>query len=211
MNWQLSYISTFVWNWRVQFTTYSNIRMAYSIIFVLIFTLTAIYKVQCECDATFCTNVCQGKGFPAGNCNGNSCDCSYGKKCSAMITLTCKMACKRFDMDSSCLYDICVCRIPTKFCFPTECTQQCLDDKRAAECFAEGGFVTPFACWKYGDVRTCVCVCHIPATNNQLSRNSLADSYHYSVTSQLWLRAWNWMEIYNDLFGAHSVYANLDY
>lgn len=156
--------------------------MSYSIILLFIFAITAIHKVQSECDTTMCTRICIGKGFPAGNCNGNSCDCSYGKKCSVMA-FTCKVACKRFNLDGACLDDVCVCRIPTKFCIPLECTAQCLADPRAKACEAAGGFVTPFACWKYGVIRTCVCICHQFGTNNQLNgdQGSSSELFRYST------------------------------
>lgn len=158
--------------------------MSHSIVLIFIFAITVIHTAQSECDTTMCTKLCQKSNLPTGTCNGNSCDCSYGKKCSLM-TLSCKAACKRFNLDGSCLDDVCVCRIPIKMCFPLACTQQCLDDPRAKECSAAGGFVTPFACWMYGDDQICVCVCNLPApvVNNQLNtnQNSSTELFRYTI------------------------------
>lgn len=161
--------------------------MSHPIIFMLIFAIIAIHKAQSECDPTMCTNDCQNKGMSAGNCNGDSCDCSFGKKCSEMVKLTCKIACKEKDLVGMCLQnDLCFCRASIKLCAPTECTQQCLDDPRAKECQAAGGFVTPIACAKYGDVKTCGCLCTLPLTNSQLNSDHDLSSelFRYNVTSQ---------------------------
>ena len=159
--------------------------MSHSIIFMLAIAIITIHNVKSECDSTMCTNVCRNKGFPAGNCNGNACDCSYGKKCSAMVKLTCKLACKRFDLNGVSLQDFCFCRASIKFCFPMECLQQCLDDPRAKECQAAGGIVTPVACLKYGDVRTCGCLCTLPGDKSQLNSNSSSELFRYAVISQM--------------------------
>lgn len=161
--------------------------MSHSIVLILVFATIAIYKVQSECDQQMCTNICQERGFPAGNCNGNSCDCSYSKKCSEMVKFTCQIFCKRYDMVGVCLQnDFCFCRASIKLCVPTECTQQCLNDGRAAECMATGGVVIPVGCVKYADIRTCVCMCQRLATD--ISFNSVHETaielFRYNVTSQ---------------------------
>lgn len=149
----------------------------------MIFAIIAIHRVQSQCDPTMCTNVCQNKGLPTGNCNGNSCDCSYGKKCSEMVKLTCKLACKEIGLDGTCLQnDLCFCRAQLKVCLPSKCTQQCLADPRAKECQAAGGFVTAIACLQYGDVQTCGCLCTRPGLTTE--HNSSSEIFRYTVTGQ---------------------------
>lgn len=158
-------------------------NMSHFGIFVLIFAIIGIHKVQSQCDPTLCDNVCQKKGMPAGNCNGNSCDCSYGKKCSAMVKLTCDLACKREGLVGVCLQnDFCFCRVRIMPCLPWKCTQQCQADPRAKECEAAGGFVTAIGCMEYGNERTCVCLCTLPGLTSDHSSSS--ELFRYTVTRQ---------------------------
>lgn len=161
--------------------------MSHSIIFMLLFATVAIHRVHSECNPIMCTNVCVGKGFPAGNCNGNSCDCSYSKKCSDMGSFTCQLFCKRYDLVGVCLQnDFCFCRASISLCIPTECTQPCSDDPKGRECRATGGVVIPIGCAKYGDVKTCVCMCARLTANSLLNsvQESSFELFRYNVTSQ---------------------------
>lgn len=151
------------------------------IFLVILFTVSTIYKVQSECNPTFCSGVCIKKGFPAGNCNGDSCDCSFGKKCSIM-KIACAAVCKKEGWEGLCIDDFCICRPPLKVCPPWNCTEQCLDDPRAKGCI----LVIPIACMTYGDMRTCICNCYKQSINAPTSDHGPSyELFQYNVNSTM--------------------------
>lgn len=132
-------------------------------IFVLIFAMIHILNAQNSCDQTLCNDVCEEQNM-SGECNGNNeCDCSDGKKCSEMETVTCWAACKatKLNLNGECRDDQCICKAELEICPPWECQENCMDDPRAKDCW----FVTADFCTKYGPVTTCVCTCYVWAEN----------------------------------------------
>lgn len=130
--------------------------------------IITIVKMQIECDSTMCTNVCEKETSGDGTCNGNSCDCSYGKNCSAMVEVTCGIACKGLDLDGECDENgQCICKAELEPCPLWDCEEQCLEDPRAVECELMFGVVTPVACLEYGPIRTCGCLCTYLVTNRR--------------------------------------------
>lgn len=145
--------------------------MSHTGLFLIILAIIAIAKAQTDCDATMCSNVCKKETSGDGTCNGNSCDCSYGKKCSALVDVTCGIACKVFKMDGECdENDQCICKAELEPCPVWDCEEQCLEDPRAWECELAFGVVTPVACLEYGPIRTCGCLCTYLLANSRLAK-----------------------------------------
>lgn len=140
--------------------------MPYAGIFVLLFAIIAIHEAQSQCNGAMCETICNELDSGTGICVGNECDCSSGKKCSEMIDVACDAICDKIKLQGKCDDNgICTCTAKLVPCFPWECQTQCLDDPRAAECEALGGFVTAVGCLKYGWIRTCGCLCTLFGTN----------------------------------------------
>lgn len=73
----------------------ARIKMAYTGIFVLIFVIIAIHKVQSECSSAdcnsdVCSDVCKTWSLD-GTCVENECRCSTDKKC---IDFVCDKVCE---------------------------------------------------------------------------------------------------------------------
>lgn len=148
-------------------------------VFVLSVVVAMIVIVDAlDCDEEMCNAVCSDTGGMNGTCKEDSCDCSYGKKCSEMVNLVCNLACGRLRLKGECdEAGWCICKAELELCLPTECYEQCLADPRAAQCEAEFGFVTPVSCLEYGPIKTCGCLCTLPGNDMEAS----SKAFQYSV------------------------------
>lgn len=165
--------------------------MSFIEIVLLIFAIFSACKAQTECNQEMCDNMCKGWNMAGGNCNGNECDCSYGKNCSAMVDLVCDKACEVLKLKGECENDQCICEAELKGCWPWECEEQCEDDIRAKECEASWGIVIPIWCVEYGPARGCGCLCqHWAKPGSKSSFVSMKAKkltprhrYHYEIST----------------------------
>jgi len=136
-------------------------------IFLLFFVIITINEAQGQCNEERCDVICNQLDFGVGFCDVNECVCSNSKKCSELIDETCDMTCHKIRLPGKCDdNDLCTCTAKVVSCWPLECQHQCLTDPRAADCEAQGGFVTALACLKYGWIKTCGCLCTLPGTDS---------------------------------------------
>ncbi len=163
--------------------------MACPIIFVLGFVMIHSLYAHNSCNQTLCSNVCEEQNM-SGRCNGNNeCDCSYGKNCSAMETVTCWAACEatKLNLKGECCDDQCICKAELKVCPPWKCQEQCNNDPRAKDCL----YVTADFCMEYGPIRTCVCTRYVLGEERkdgvnefnhfQSANATQIDYYRYSI------------------------------
>lgn len=161
-------------------------KMSFTEIILLIFALFAACKAEL-CNQELCDNACKGWDMTGGNCNGNECDCFFGKKCSEMVDFVCDKACEVFKLKGKCENDQCICEAELKPCWPWENEKQCAEDPRCTGCV-----VTPMWCVKYGPVQGCGCLCECPytPTNNSSFVSMIAKKstsrhrYHYDIVEK---------------------------
>lgn len=136
----------------------ARIKMAYTGIFVLIFVIIAVHKVQSEwssgdCNSDVCSDVCKTWSLD-GTCVENECRCSTDKKC---IDFVCDKVCDVFDLNLEGECDengLCICKPKLEICSPLECEEPCIANAPPG-CI----FVYPDFCLDYGPIRTCSCIC----------------------------------------------------
>lgn len=137
-------------------------------IFVLLFTIFVIHKVQSEgCDSDVCDDLCKKWTMDSGTCVGNECRCKTGKICD----FACDKFCDSFDLglEGECDENgMCICKPKLEPCSAIECQVSCETDPRAIGCLR----VEAVGCLDYGPVRTCECLCH--TWLNQFNRISPA-------------------------------------
>lgn len=134
-------------------------------IFVLFLAIT-IHEAQSQCNGEMCNVICTELDSGPGFCDGNECDCSTSKKCSEWA---CDKICDQIKLQGKCDDNgMCTCTAKLVPCMAWDCVKQCLEDPRTAQCEAQGGFVTPIACMKYGWIRTCGCLCTLPGTSSRV-------------------------------------------
>lgn len=132
--------------------------MSYTRLFVLIFAIIAIHKVQSElnfgsgdCNSETCNDVCNNFSMD-GTCVRNECRCSTNKKC---IDVACDAVCSVVDLDGECdENDLCICKAELELCWPTECLEGCIEHQPPGCLWVYADF-----CMKYGPIQTCHCVC----------------------------------------------------
>lgn len=130
--------------------------MSYSGIFVLIFAIISIHKVQSECssegcNSDVCNDVCEHFSMN-GTCVGGECCCSTAKKC---IDYACDKACSLLKLKGECDdNDQCICKPELDPCSAAECEGPCIEDAPPG-CL----IVLPDFCLDYGPIRTCSCIC----------------------------------------------------
>lgn len=127
-------------------------------IFVLLFTIIVIHKVQSEsrsegCDSYVCDDLCKKWTMDSGTCVGNECRCKTGKICD----FDCDKFCDSFDLglESECDENgMCICKPKLEPCSASECQVSCETDPRASGCSW-----VEVSCMYYGPVRNCTFVC----------------------------------------------------
>lgn len=136
-------------------------------IFVLIIAIFAVhsFKLESPCEADICADVCDVALLPNSRCNGWSCDCSSGRKCSDMTERSCAVTCDHKRLVGVCdENDYCICKAKLKF-FPREdCAEGCRE-AFGKWCEADGGVMVPIGCLAYGPQETCGCQCIHPCIN----------------------------------------------
>lgn len=147
-------------------------------LFVLLFAIIAIYKVQSDCNSDACSGVCETMDM-SGTCNEDNCDCLSDKGCSIVA---CGAYCKLFNLHSECNDDgQCICKAPLDPCSPSHCMQQCHKDPHCR-------IAIPTACVKYGPVRVCFCHCirknfKYLQPNYRKNTFNLFERYNYGIKS----------------------------
>ncbi|XP_016840260.1 uncharacterized protein LOC107980967 [Nasonia vitripennis] len=145
---------------------YSNV--SFTCILILMYAIVANINAQNNCNQSTCEQFC-GIMKLNGTCRQNECDCILGK-CNVIFEKTCEYICKKVELKGECNKDgYCICKAELELCYPSDCEQQCMEDVRAKQCMAQGGFVVPGFCMKYGPIKMCTCICNLPGKKNKFS------------------------------------------